>query len=149
MLGERGVGKSSFISRLTDNCLADEEPFVLKVGFLHVSVSHKFLKHTYQPNIKQHTHIIQVMHNQKLHTVTFVEVRKWESICEWETSILQFDEVEPRHLNFKRDNTIPFRFDAYLLIYDVSEPRSEEYAQQLVDQMFFSIRKVLIVIIFY
>ena len=28
------------------------------------------------------------------------------------------------------------RFDAYLLFYDVSEPRSEEYAQLLVDQMF-------------
>ena len=46
-------------------------------------------------------------------------------------------------MNFKRDNTIPFRFDAYLLIYDVSEPRSEEYAQQLVDQMFLTIRKIL------
>ena len=37
LLGERGVGKTSFISRLTDNCLADEEPFVLKVRtFMYV-----------------------------------------------------------------------------------------------------------------
>ena len=84
---------------------------------------------------------MQIMHNQKLYTITFVEVRRLKTPLSFDLKFsfifknLKFDQVEPRHLNFKRENTIPFRFDAYLLFYDVSEPRSEEYAQQLVDQM--------------
>ena len=88
---------------------------------------------------------MQIMHNQKLYTITFVEVRQLQNLplkprfAHLKLLLifknLKFDQVEPRHLNFKRENTIPFRFDAYLLFYDVSEPRSEEYAQQLVDQM--------------
>ena len=58
--GAKAVGKTSLISRLTENCLSDEEPFNYKESYICDKTTQ--------------SHIIQVLHNNKLYHITFIEV---------------------------------------------------------------------------